>query len=105
MNKIAEQRRANKKAYPKGRQVDAESLKKVQELLAGQPKEREFLIENLHILQDHFGRLTADSLVALAQEMKVSQSEVYEVATFYHHFEVIRQEAEGFPEYTVRICN
>jgi len=94
-----------KKSYPKGRQVDPPSLDLVKRLLGERARDRQHLIENLHVLQDQLGYLSRDVLTALAADMKLSPSEVYEVATFYHHFEVADYSAGEFPEYTIRICN
>jgi len=91
------------KARPKGRHVDAEALADVQKLLADTPRERSLLIEFLHRIQDARGCLPASYLVALAQEMKLSMTEVYEVATFYHHFDVVDGD-EAPPPVTVRVC-
>src|SRR5690606_22746939 len=76
---------------PKGRRVDPKALVEVQALLGHESRQRDLLIEHLHKLQDHFGHLSAAHLAALAQEMKLSQTEVFEVATFYHHFDVVRE--------------
>src|SRR5947208_1679640 len=76
---------------PKGRAVDAAALAEVQRLLGDAPRQRDLLIEHLHKLNDHFGYLPAAHLAALAQDMKMALAEVYEVATFYHHFEVVKE--------------
>jgi NADH:ubiquinone oxidoreductase subunit F (NADH-binding)/NADH:ubiquinone oxidoreductase subunit E len=92
------------KARPKGRQVDAEALADVQRLLGDAPRDRSLLIEYLHRIQDARGYLPASYLVALAQEMKLAMTEVYEVATFYHHFDVVDAEQAPPPPVTVRVC-
>jgi len=89
---------------PKGRQVNPDALLEVQDLLAGRSKRRDLLIENLHLIQDRFGHLSAAHLAALAQEMRLALAEVYEVATFYAHFDVL-QEGESLPPLTVRVCD
>src|SRR5262245_27162828 len=71
---------------PKGRQVDPQALEEVRVLLADRPRPRDLLIEHLHLIQDHYGHLSAAHLAALAAEMKLALTEVYEVATFYAHF-------------------
>ena len=76
---------------PKGRAVDAKALARVQDLLGDAPHQRDLLIEHLHKLNDHFGYLPAAELAGLAQEMRLPLAEVYEVATFYHHFEVVKE--------------
>ena len=92
------------KARPKGRHVNAEALADVQKLLGDAPRERSLLIELLHRIQDARGCLPASYLVALAQEMKLSMTEVYEVATFYHHFDIVDGDETPPPPITVRVC-
>jgi formate dehydrogenase len=92
------------KARPKGRHVDAEALADVRKLLGDAPRERSMLIEYLHRIQDARGCLPASYLVALAQEMKLAMTEVYEVATFYHHFEVVDADEMAPPPITIRVC-
>jgi len=92
------------KSRPKGRPVDADALADVQMLLGTAPLERSMLIEYLHRIQDARGCLPAAHLVALAQEMKLAMTEVYEVATFYHHFDVVDTNDAPPPPITVRIC-
>ena len=77
---------------PKGRQVDPQALSEVQALLLDRPRRRDLLIEHLHLIQDHYGHLSAAHLAALALEMKLAQTEVYEVATFYSHFDVVKED-------------
>ncbi len=97
-------RRASAHAHPKGRQVDAQALSEVRALLGGAPRRRDLLVEHLHRIQDRYGCLAAAHLVALASEMKLSLAEVYEVATFYHHFDVVKEGESPPPEITVRVC-
>src|SRR6188768_3422578 len=73
---------------PKGRQVDLEALEEVRGLLTDRPRRRDLLIEHLHLIQDQYGHLSAAHLAALASEMKMALTAVYEVATFYAHFDV-----------------
>lgn len=100
--------RQRKRRQPKGRQVDPAALAEVRELLGEAPRRRDLLIEHLHAINDRYGQLAAPHLAALAAEMKMSQAEVYEVATFYHHFDVGREDADGAiappPALTVRVC-
>ena len=98
-------RRAGVRATPKGRQVDPRAREDVRALLEGAPRRRDLLIEYLHRIQDRFGHLSAAHLVALAEEMKLAMAEVYEVATFYHHFDVVRDGAAVPPAITVRVCD
>jgi NADH:ubiquinone oxidoreductase subunit F (NADH-binding)/NADH:ubiquinone oxidoreductase subunit E len=90
---------------PKGRVVDPKAAAEVQALLGDAPRRRDLLIEHLHKINDKFGHLPAAHLAALAQEMRLALTEVYEVATFYHHFEVVK-EGERVPEaLAVRVCD
>lgn len=97
--------RQRKRQAPKGRRVDPQALLEVQALLGAQSRQRDLLIEHLHAIQDGFGCLSHTHLAALAQEMKLAQAEVYEVATFYHHFDVVREGAGAPPGLTVRVCD
>ena len=91
--------------YPKGRPVDASAVEEVRSLLGDEPLRRDLLIEHLHRINDRYGHLSAAHLAALAQEMQLSQTEVYEVATFYHHFQVVKEGETPPPELTVRVCD
>ncbi|MDQ0140683.1 NADH-ubiquinone oxidoreductase-F iron-sulfur binding region domain-containing protein [Cupriavidus necator] len=100
--------RQRKRRQPKGRQVDAAALAEVRVALGDMPRRRDLLIEHLHCINDRYGQLAMPHLVALASELRLSMTEVYEVATFYHHFDVVREDAEGQiappPALTVRVC-
>jgi formate dehydrogenase beta subunit len=89
----------------KGRQVDPQAREDVLALLGDGPRRRDLLIEHLHKIQDRYGCLSARHLVALAAEMKMAMAEVYEVATFYHHFDVIKEGDTAPPAITVRVCD
>ena len=89
---------------PKGRQVDPAALAEVQALLTDKPRRRDLLIEHLHLIQDRYGSLSAGHLAALAFEMKMALTEVYEVATFYAHFDVVK-DGPPPPAVTVRVCD
>jgi NADH:ubiquinone oxidoreductase subunit E len=89
---------------PKGRQIDPAALKDVQALLIDKPRRRDLLIEHLHLIQDHYGHISAPHLAALAFEMKLAQAEVYEVATFYAHFDVVK-DGPAPPPVTIRVCD
>ena len=97
--------RQRKREAPKGRQVDPVALEEVRRLLGTQSRQRDLLIEHLHRLQDHFGHLGARHLAALAREMGLAQSEVFEVATFYHHFDVVKEGQAAPQPLTVRVCD
>jgi NADH:ubiquinone oxidoreductase subunit F (NADH-binding)/NADH:ubiquinone oxidoreductase subunit E len=90
---------------PKGRRVSPEARTDVLALLGDAPRRRDLLIEHLHKIQDRFGCLSAPHLVALAAEMKLAMAEVYEVATFYHHFDVVKEGEAPPPAITVRVCD
>src|SRR4030081_2893387 len=90
---------------PKGRQVDPRALDEVRALLGDRPRRRDLLIEHLHLIQDEYGHLSAAHLAALAAEMKLAQTEVYEVATFYAHFDVVKEGETPPPPVTVRVCD
>ena len=93
------------RATPKGRRVDPNAREDVAALLGDSPRRRDLLIEHLHKIQDRFGCLSAAHLVALAAEMKLAMTEVYEVATFYHHFDVVKEGDAAPPSITVRVCD
>ena len=96
---------SRKPSQPKGRQLEDAALTEVQALLGDEPRRRDLLIEHLHKIQDAYGCLEARHLRALAEEMRLSQAEVYEVASFYHHFDIVREgEAKPAPV-TVRVCD
>ena len=88
----------------KGRQVDLQARAEVAGLLSGREIRRDLLIEYLHLIQDQYGSLSAAHLAALAEAMKLAQTEVYEVATFYHHFDIVKEGEEAPPALTVRVC-
>jgi len=90
---------------PKGRQVDPKAHEEILALLTDRPRRRDLLIEHLHLIQDHYGHLSAPHLAALAQEMKLALTEVYEVATFYAHFDVVKEDETPPPPVTVRVCD
>jgi formate dehydrogenase len=92
------------RARPKGRGVDPAALARIRALLGDAPRRRDLLIEFLHRIQDTYGCLTAAHLAALAEEMRLAMTEVYEVATFYHHFDVVKEGDAPPPSITVRVC-
>jgi len=89
----------------RGRQPTAAALLAVRSLLGDESRARDLLIEHLHKIQDAQGHLSVDMLAALAEEMKLSQAEVHETASFYHHFDIIREGEVAPPALTVRVCN
>ena len=98
-------KRSRVRGTPKGRAVDPSAREDVRALLGDAPRRRDLLIEHLHKIQDRYGHLSAAHLVALAAEMKMAMAEVYEVATFYHHFDVIKNGDMAPPAITVRVCD
>lgn len=94
-----------RRGRPKGRSVDPRALAEVRDLLGDAPRRRDLLIEHLHKIQDRYGHLSAAHIVALAREMGLATAEVYEVATFYHHFDVVKEGDKAPPPLTVRVCD
>ena len=90
---------------PKGRQLDDAAWDEIKALLGDQPRRADLLIEFLHLIQDAHGCLSAAHLCALAEEMRMSQAEVYEVATFYAHFDVVKESEPKPPALTIRVCD
>jgi formate dehydrogenase beta subunit len=93
------------RSIPKGRAVDPKALQEVQALLGDESRRPDLLIEHLHKINDRYGYLGAAHLAALAQEMRLALTEVYEVATFYHHFEVVKEGERAPAALTVRVCD
>src|SRR5205809_7443210 len=93
------------RARPKGRTADPQALEDVRGLLGDAPRRRDLLIEHLHRINDRYGYLSAAHLAALAQEMRLALTEVYEVATFYAHFDVVKEGEAPPPALTVRVCD
>ena len=90
---------------PKGRQFEDEALNEVKALLENRPRQKDLLIEFLHLIQDKYGYLSAQHLCALAEELKISMAEVYEVASFYAHFEIVKEDETPPPQITIRVCD
>ncbi len=94
-----------KSHHTKGRQLDETALGEVEALLGDTPRNRDLLIEFLHRIQDHFGSLQAKHMRALATSMKLSQAEIYEVASFYDHFDIVREGEDVPAPVTIRVCD
>ena len=90
---------------PKGRQLDDAACAEVKTLLGDRPRRRDLLIEFLHLVQDEFGHIGAAHIRALAEEMRLSMAEVYEVASFYAHFDVVKENELPPPALTIRVCD
>ena len=99
------QERRRRDRGPKGRGLDDRALADVRALLGARPRQRDLLIEFLHLIQDKHGCLSAAHLRALAHEMRLSQAEVYEVASFYDHFDVVKEGETPPPPLTIRVCD
>ncbi len=97
--------RRRKKGQGKGRSVDINALMQVRDLIGDTERRSDLLIEFLHLIQDKYGHLSSAHLVALAHDMKMAPTEVYEVATFYHHFDVVKDDASAPAAITVRVCD
>ena len=97
--------RGKGRATPKGRQFDDDALQAVRDLLGDRPRKRDLLIEFLHLIQDTYGHLSASHLRALAEEMRLSMAEIWEVATFYAHFDPLRETDTAPPNLTIRVCD
>ena len=93
------------RSTPKGRQLDDAALAEVRALLGDRPRRRDLLIEFLHLIQDAHGHLSAAHLLALAEDLRLSMAEVWEVATFYAHFDPIREGEVPPPDLTIRVCD
>jgi formate dehydrogenase beta subunit len=99
------QGRKRAKATPKGRQVDPAVAHEIAQLLGDRPRRRDLLIEHLHLIQDTYKQISAAHLAALADEMKLSFAEVFETATFYAHFDIVKEGEPDVPSLTIRVCD
>src|SRR6478672_12821872 len=97
--------RKRAKSTPKGRQVDPQAAEEIALLLRDRPRRRDLLIEHLHLIQDTWKQISAIHLAALADEMKLSFAEVFETATFYAHFDVVKEGEANIPPLTIRVCD
>ena len=93
-----------KKYQPRGRKIDEGSLYEIKQLLQGQCLQKDHLIEYLHLIQDYFQQISLPHMLALANELNMSMAEVYEVSSFYHHFDIVEDNTVK-PKITVRVCN
>src|SRR6201993_4220261 len=97
--------RRRAKATPKGRQVDPTAAEEIEKLLGDRPRRRDLLIEHLHLIQDTYKQISAAHLAALAEALKLSFAEVFETATFYAHFDVVKEGEPEIPPLTIRVCD
>src|SRR5215813_12654377 len=98
-------KRQGPRRTPKGRTVDLQALDEVRALLGDRPRRRDLLIEHLHLINDRYGQLAARHLAALADEMRLAFAEVYETATFYAHFDVVKEDEAALPPTVIRVCD
>ena len=105
MSKAGIRRNRKKHARVRGRTPTSQARTDVSTLLADLPRRRDLLIEALHRVQDRYGHLSGDHLMAVAHELRLTAAEVYEVATFYHHFDVVKDDRQMPPAVTVRVCD
>ncbi|NNU81014.1 NADH-quinone oxidoreductase subunit F [Halovulum dunhuangense] len=101
---VWKQGRGKGRPHPKGRVLDEDALAELRQLLGDRPRRRDLLIEHLHLIQDAHGHLSAAHLRALAEEMELSQAEVWEVASFYAHFDLVKEGEAPPPRLTIRVC-
>src|SRR5246127_2113985 len=99
------QGRKRAKATPKGRQVDPSAAHEIAQLLGDRPRRRDLLIEHLHLIQDKYKQISAAHLAALADEMNLSFAEVFETATFYAHFDIVKEGEPDIAPLTIRVCD
>jgi len=97
--------RKRAKATPKGRQIDPTAAHDIERLLGDRPRRRDLLIEHLHLIQDKYHQISAGHLAALAEEMKLSFAEVFETATFYAHFDIVKEGQPDIAPLTIRVCD
>ncbi len=97
--------RRRAKSTPKGRQIDPQAAHEIEQLLGDRPRRRDLLIEHLHLIQDKYGQISAAHLAALADEMKLAFAEVFETATFYAHFDVVKEGEPDIAPLTIRVCD
>src|SRR5580698_982424 len=97
--------RKRARSTPKGRQVDPTAAHEIELLLGHRPRRRDLLIEYLHLIQARYNQISAAHLAALADEMKLSFAEVFETATFYAHFDIVKEGEPDIAPLTIRVCD
>ena len=98
-------KKKNKRYQVKGRQVTNSAASDIKYLLGDRPRRDDLLIEYLHLIQDTYKHVSAEHMAALAKELRLAMAEVYEVATFYHHFDVVKEGEKTPAPLTVRVCD
>jgi formate dehydrogenase len=99
------QGRKRARSAPKGRQIDPTAAHEIEQLLGDRPRRRDLLIEHLHLIQDRYKQISAAHLAALAEQMRLSFAEVFETATFYAHFDIVKEGEPDIPPLTIRVCD
>src|SRR5216684_8249740 len=97
--------RRRAKSTPKGRQIEPQAAEEISLLLGDRQRRRDLLIEHLHLIQDTYHQISAAHLAALADEMKLSFAEVFETATFYAHFDIVKEGEKDIAPLTIRVCD
>src|SRR6202021_3404112 len=97
--------RRRAKSTPKGRQVDPTAAHEIESLLGERPRRRDLLIEHIHLIQDRYHQISAAHLAALADEMRLAFAEVFETATFYAHFDIVKEGEPDIAPLTIRVCD
>src|SRR6202012_5148490 len=97
--------RKRARSTPKGRQVDPTAAHEIELLLGDRPRRRDLLMEYLHLIQTRYNQISAAHLASLADEMKLSFAEVFETATFYAHFDVVKEGEPDIAPLTIRVCD
>src|SRR6266446_2488247 len=97
--------RKRAKSTAKGRQIDPQAAEEIERLLGDRPRRRDLLIEHLHLIQDKYHQISASHLAALADEMKLAFAEVFETATFYAHFDIVKEGEPDVAPLTIRVCD
>ena len=105
MSPASEAKNRKRRGRPKGRSPDPAALHQIRDLLGARPRTADLLIEHLHLIQDRYGHISVAQLVALAFEMRLSSAELFEVASFYHHFDTLREGQAPPPPLTIRVCD
>lgn len=105
MEKAVKRKRNKMRGEQRGRNVTLQALQQIRGLLGDAPIRRDLLIEYLHLIQDKYNYISAEHITALASEMKLATTEVYEVASFYHHFDLVKEGQAAPPALTIRVCD
>ena len=105
MDTAVKRKRNKMRGEKRGRRTNPIALQQVNALIGDAPIRRDLLIEYLHLIQDEYHHISAEHITALASIMKLATTEVYEVASFYHHFDLVKEGHHAPPELTIRVCD